>query len=65
MNSPRAITYGPDLGVFLRTFNIRHEWDGLTFEAPMKAASWAQAEHILHAIKATYTVHNELIETTT
>ena len=55
-------TYDPDLGQFLRTFNIRYTFDGNTFELPIKATSWREAEYMLDAVKRNGVVHSELIE---
>lgn len=55
-------TYDPDLGQFLRTFNIRYTYGSKTFEVSIKAPTWLEAEEMLDAIKENGTVHNELIE---
>jgi hypothetical protein len=55
-------TYDTDLGQFLRTFNIRFEYDGKVFETPIKAVTWLEAEDMLDAIKATGMINSELIE---
>lgn len=53
--------YDPEQGVFYRTFNIRFVHMDMTFETPLVALSWREAEDMLQAIKETGTVDNELI----
>jgi hypothetical protein len=60
--TPVIAQYIPELGQLLRTFNIRYELAGRTFEVPMKAVSWTQAESIMAAIKDNGMVHSELVE---
>lgn len=55
-------TYAPDLGQFLRTFNIRYTHGSHTFEVAIKATSWSEAEELLVSLKESGIVHNELIE---
>ena len=57
------IHYDPDLGVFLRIFNVRYVYANMLFELPIKATCWDKAVQMLKAIKANGVVHNELIET--
>ena len=54
--------YDPDLGLFLRTYNIAYEFDGGVFEAQIKAKNWDTAEAMLAAIKASGVVYSELVE---
>lgn len=60
MNSPT--TYDPDLGQFLRTFNVRYTMNDKLYELQIKAASWLHAENILHGIRKTGVVYSELLE---
>ena len=55
-------TYDPDLGVFLRTFNIRYYILFQPYEVQIKAKSWQQAEQMLKAIKSNGVVYSELVE---
>lgn len=55
-------TYDPDLGQYLRTFNVRYTYDGKIFEVAIKALTWLEAEEMLDAIKESGMVNNELIE---
>jgi len=54
--------YDPEAGVFWRTFNIRFNYDGLTYEVPVMALTWQHAEAMLKAIKTEGIIHNETIE---
>jgi hypothetical protein len=54
--------YDPDLGQFLRTFNVRYTMNDKLYEVQMKAVSWLEAENILHSIRKTGVVFSELVE---
>ena len=58
----QPLHYDPVAGVFYRTFNVRFQAGGVTFEIPLKATCWQQAESILAAIRHNGYVHNELVE---
>lgn len=53
--------YDADAGKFLRTYHIRYRRNHATFEIPIQASSWAEAEAILFGIIANGVVHNELV----
>jgi hypothetical protein len=57
-----ATHYDPVSGAFWRTFNIRFNHGGLTYEVPLMALTWKHAEDMLEAIKADGIIHNETIE---
>lgn len=59
--TPVMARYDPDLGQFLRTFNVRYRRAGLVFELPIQATSWADAEAIVNAVAASGVVHSELV----
>ena len=54
--------YDPDLGQFLRVFNVRYTHGSKTFEVAIKATSWTEAESLLASLKESGIVHNELLE---
>ena len=60
---PVIARYNEETGTFLRSFNVRYEYEGLTYETTLYASCFDNAENILEAIKRNGIIHSELIET--